>query len=118
MQEVRSLYYKLNRRGMASSLSIPSQLQFKFARYTLPSSSVCRRKLKLVHFPTATARSTDSQDSRRPLVAEIPLDKIRRPLSKTRQNDPEKVEDLMESISKIGLQEPVRSSFSHLSFVS
>ena len=38
-------------------------------------------------------------------VEEIPLDQIIRPLP--RQNDPEKVEDLMESIAEIGQQEPV-----------
>ncbi|XP_020531509.1 sulfiredoxin, chloroplastic/mitochondrial isoform X3 [Amborella trichopoda] len=42
-----------------------------------------------------------------PLILEIPLEKIRRPLSRTRANDPVKVKDLMESIQEIGLQEPV-----------
>ncbi|XP_020531507.1 sulfiredoxin, chloroplastic/mitochondrial isoform X1 [Amborella trichopoda] len=41
-----------------------------------------------------------------PLILEIPLEKIRRPLSRTRANDPVKVKDLMESIQEIGLQEP------------
>ena len=45
-----------------------------------------------------------------PMILEIPLDKIRRPLMRTRANDPQKVKDLMESISQIGLQEPVSSS--------
>lgn len=42
-----------------------------------------------------------------PLIADIPLEYIRRPLLRTRNNDPEKVKQLMESIAEIGLQEPV-----------
>ncbi|XP_042391525.1 sulfiredoxin, chloroplastic/mitochondrial-like isoform X3 [Zingiber officinale] len=42
-----------------------------------------------------------------PTILEIPLDKIRRPLMRTRANDPLKVKELMESIRLIGLQEPV-----------
>ncbi|MDJ0773073.1 MAG: sulfiredoxin [Mastigocoleus sp. MO_167.B18] len=38
-------------------------------------------------------------------VEEIPLDQIKRPLP--RQNDPEKVKFLMESIAQIGQQEPI-----------
>ncbi|KST68476.1 ParB N-terminal domain-containing protein [Mastigocoleus testarum] len=38
-------------------------------------------------------------------VEEIPLDRIKRPLP--RQNDPEKVKFLMESIAQIGQQEPI-----------
>lgn len=38
-------------------------------------------------------------------VEEIPIHQIRRPLF--RQNDPEKVRNLMASISEIGLQEPI-----------
>ncbi|MEP0915413.1 sulfiredoxin [Leptolyngbya sp. DQ-M1] len=38
-------------------------------------------------------------------VQEIPINQIRRPLF--RQNDQEKVKDLMASISEIGLQEPI-----------
>lgn len=44
---------------------------------------------------------------RGPLIADIPLEYIRRPLLRTRNNDPEKVKQLMESIAEIGLQEPV-----------
>lgn len=42
-----------------------------------------------------------------PVILELPLDKIRRPLMRTRANDPQKVKELMESISEIGLQVPV-----------
>ncbi|MCU0552598.1 MAG: sulfiredoxin [Leptolyngbya sp. Prado105] len=38
-------------------------------------------------------------------IEEIPIQQIRRPLF--RQNDQEKVKDLMASISEIGLQEPI-----------
>jgi hypothetical protein len=38
---------------------------------------------------------------------EIPLDQIRRPLMRTRANDPVKVQELMDSIRIIGLQVPV-----------
>lgn len=38
-------------------------------------------------------------------IQEIPLNQIQRPLP--RQNDPQKVKDLMESIAEIGQQEPI-----------
>ncbi len=38
-------------------------------------------------------------------VQEIPINQIRRPLF--RQNDPEKVAALMNSIAEVGLQEPI-----------
>ncbi|KAE9461619.1 hypothetical protein C3L33_06476, partial [Rhododendron williamsianum] len=43
-----------------------------------------------------------------PVILEIPLDKIRRPLLRTRSNDPQKVKELMDSIAQIGLQVPVK----------
>lgn len=49
-----------------------------------------------------------------PLIAEIPLEYIRRPLLRTRNNDPEKVKQLMESIAEIGLQEPVSHPWNEL----
>ncbi|XP_056163477.1 sulfiredoxin, chloroplastic/mitochondrial isoform X2 [Syzygium oleosum] len=42
-----------------------------------------------------------------PVIVELPLDKIRRPLMRTRANDPVKVKDLMDSIQEIGLQVPI-----------
>jgi hypothetical protein len=42
-----------------------------------------------------------------PVIVELPLDKIRRPLLRTRANDPHKVKELMDSIQEIGLQVPV-----------
>ncbi|KAJ6748154.1 hypothetical protein OIU79_029307 [Salix purpurea] len=43
-----------------------------------------------------------------PVILELPLDKIRRPLMRTRANDQNKVKELMDSIKEIGLQVPVR----------
>ncbi|KAL8513105.1 hypothetical protein ACS0TY_019327 [Phlomoides rotata] len=45
--------------------------------------------------------------SKGPLILELPMDKIRRPLMRTRSNDPQKVKELMDSISEIGLQVPI-----------
>ncbi|KAK7362526.1 hypothetical protein VNO77_04642 [Canavalia gladiata] len=42
-----------------------------------------------------------------PVILELPLDKIRRPLMRTRANDPNKVQELMYSIKEIGLQVPI-----------
>ncbi|OAY26549.1 sulfiredoxin, chloroplastic/mitochondrial isoform X2 [Manihot esculenta] len=42
-----------------------------------------------------------------PVILELPLDKIRRPLLRTRANDPNKVQELMDSIKQIGLQVPI-----------
>ncbi|CAN6684034.1 unnamed protein product [Malus baccata var. baccata] len=42
-----------------------------------------------------------------PVILELPLDKIRRPLMRTRSNDPNKVQELMDSIQEIGLQVPI-----------
>ncbi|XP_010460910.1 PREDICTED: sulfiredoxin, chloroplastic/mitochondrial-like [Camelina sativa] len=43
-----------------------------------------------------------------PMIVELPLEKIRRPLMRTRSNDQNKVKELMDSISVIGLQVPVK----------
>ncbi|XP_010109838.2 sulfiredoxin, chloroplastic/mitochondrial [Morus notabilis] len=42
-----------------------------------------------------------------PVIVELPMEKIRRPLMRTRENDPNKVKELMDSISEIGLQVPI-----------
>lgn len=56
------------------------------------------------HFPGVPFNSPESKG---PVILELPLDKIRRPLLRTRSNDLEKVKELMESITEIGLQVPV-----------
>ncbi len=48
-----------------------------------------------------------SEKKKGPIIAELPLEQIRRPLLRTRNNNPEKVQQLMDSIADIGLQEPV-----------
>ncbi|KAK1291330.1 hypothetical protein QJS10_CPB17g00822 [Acorus calamus] len=67
--------------------------------------------MALSNRPTIIASSNGVPPSNRrsggPAILEIPLEKIRRPLMRTRENDPEKVKDLMESIREIGLQEPI-----------
>ncbi|KAH7569642.1 hypothetical protein ACOSQ2_013495 [Xanthoceras sorbifolium] len=42
-----------------------------------------------------------------PVIVELPLEKIKRPLMRTRTNDPKKVKELMDSIQEIGLQVPI-----------
>ncbi|CAA2998650.1 sulfiredoxin, chloroplastic mitochondrial [Olea europaea subsp. europaea] len=60
---------------------------------------------------SASASSNGSppgvHQSKGPVILELPLDRIRRPLMRTRANDPQKVKELMESISEIGLQVPI-----------
>ncbi|GLT85674.1 hypothetical protein SLE2022_038560 [Rubroshorea leprosula] len=48
-----------------------------------------------------------SSQSGGPVISKSPLDEIRRPLMRTRANDPNKVKELMDSIREIGLQVPV-----------
>ncbi|GIL68436.1 hypothetical protein Vafri_21710 [Volvox africanus] len=55
---------------------------------------------------TFDGKSSGSREDGR-LVIELPVSSIRRPLGRTRGNDPEKVAALMESIKEIGLQEPI-----------
>ncbi|KAI9122573.1 hypothetical protein K1719_006413 [Acacia pycnantha] len=54
-----------------------------------------------------TASGTGSVGAGGPVILELPLEKIRRPLMRTRSNDPNKVKELMDSISEIGLQVPI-----------
>ncbi|KAL5200106.1 hypothetical protein ABZP36_021309 [Zizania latifolia] len=55
----------------------------------------------------AVSSSLSDSEKKGPVVMEIPLDKIRRPLMRTRANDPAKVQELMDSIRVIGLQVPI-----------
>ncbi|XP_021754048.1 sulfiredoxin, chloroplastic/mitochondrial-like isoform X1 [Chenopodium quinoa] len=63
------------------------------------------RKFSLSASSNNGAPSTTQQVG--PVVLELPLDKIRRPLMRTRANDPQKVHELMDSIKEIGLQVPI-----------
>ncbi|XP_052201276.1 sulfiredoxin, chloroplastic/mitochondrial [Diospyros lotus] len=55
----------------------------------------------------AASGGPSQQGGAGPVILEIPLNQIRRPLMRTRANDPHKVKDLMDSISQIGLQVPI-----------
>ncbi|KAI3664930.1 hypothetical protein L6452_43543 [Arctium lappa] len=57
-------------------------------------------------FPTS-GNQTSQSGKGGPLVIELPLNQIRRPLMRTRTNDPHKVQELMDSIAQIGLQVPI-----------
>jgi sulfiredoxin len=65
------------------------------------------RRLFLQYSGAVPGTSTRAQNGG-PVILELPLDKIRRPLMRTRANDPNKVKELMDSIKEIGLQVPVR----------
>ncbi|KAK3131730.1 hypothetical protein QOZ80_6AG0510600 [Eleusine coracana subsp. coracana] len=56
---------------------------------------------------TAVPSLTSDSEKKGPVIMEIPLDQIRRPLMRTRANDPAKVQELMDSIRVIGLQVPI-----------
>ncbi|KAL6898005.1 hypothetical protein ACP4OV_006601 [Aristida adscensionis] len=56
---------------------------------------------------TAVSDLSSDSEKKGPVVMEIPLDRIRRPLMRTRANDPAKVQELMDSIRVIGLQVPI-----------
>ncbi|TVU12350.1 hypothetical protein EJB05_45990 [Eragrostis curvula] len=53
---------------------------------------------------SAVRSLTSDSEKKGPVIMEIPLDQIRRPLMRTRANDPTKVQELMDSIRVIGLQ--------------
>ncbi|KQK19384.1 sulfiredoxin, chloroplastic/mitochondrial [Brachypodium distachyon] len=55
----------------------------------------------------AAQSSLSDSEKKGPVVMEIPLEDIRRPLMRTRANDPSKVQELMDSIRVIGLQVPI-----------
>jgi sulfiredoxin len=80
---------------------------FKLPLYPIPASSAKRPLGCYAISGEGNGAAVNLQKTKGPVVAEIPLGKIRRPLSRTRANDPQKVEDLMDSIAEIGLQEPI-----------
>ncbi|KAL3344801.1 hypothetical protein AABB24_023976 [Solanum stoloniferum] len=67
--------------------------------------------LRLRSFTVSSASSNGATpgvpQSAGPVILELPLDKIRRPLMRTRSNDQQKVKELMDSIKEIGLQVPI-----------
>ncbi|KAJ6671939.1 hypothetical protein OIU85_013297, partial [Salix viminalis] len=56
----------------------------------------------------AVPGTSSSTQNGGPVILELPLDKIRRPLMRTRANDQNKVKELMDSIKEFGLQVPVQ----------
>lgn len=65
--------------------------------------------LLIVCFNSGSVPSSSNQSGKGgPIIIELPLNQIRRPLMRTRSNDPHKVQELMDSIAQIGLQVPVR----------
>ncbi|XP_062233486.1 sulfiredoxin, chloroplastic/mitochondrial-like isoform X2 [Phragmites australis] len=83
----------------------------------VPNASVLRGRTasagrsKSLAFSASSSNAVPSlsndSEKKGPVVMEIPLDKIRRPLMRTRANDPTKVQELMDSIRVIGLQVPI-----------
>ncbi|GMH09456.1 hypothetical protein Nepgr_011297 [Nepenthes gracilis] len=63
--------------------------------------------LRKFSLPASSNGATSPSQAGGPVIMELPLDKIRRPLMRTRENDPQKVKELMESIREIGLQVPI-----------
>ncbi|KAL8200185.1 hypothetical protein R6Q57_011524 [Mikania cordata] len=57
--------------------------------------------------PTSGNQSSSISGKGGPIIIELPLNQIRRPLMRTRSNDPQKVQELMDSIAQIGLQVPI-----------
>ncbi|XP_038994997.1 sulfiredoxin, chloroplastic/mitochondrial-like [Hibiscus syriacus] len=70
----------------------------------LPTSNL--RSISVYASSNGAPPGTGSQNGG-PVVLELPLEKIRRPLMRTRANDPNKVQELMDSIRQIGLQVPI-----------
>ncbi|XP_010518995.1 PREDICTED: sulfiredoxin, chloroplastic/mitochondrial [Tarenaya hassleriana] len=75
----------------------------------LPISSTMRGFSVSASSSNGAAPSSDSGGGggAGPLIVELPLGNIRRPLMRTRANDQKKVKELMDSISEIGLQVPI-----------
>ncbi|CAI8616758.1 unnamed protein product [Vicia faba] len=63
--------------------------------------------IPLRRFSVSASSNSNGAVSGGPVIIELPLDKIRRPLMRTRSNDQIKVQELMDSISQIGLQVPI-----------
>ncbi|CAN4081833.1 unnamed protein product [Withania somnifera] len=74
------------------TLQLPNNLRFR--SFTVSSSS-------------SNGAAPGVPQSAGPVILELPLDKIRRPLMRTRSNDQKKVKELMDSIKEIGLQVPI-----------
>ncbi|KAF9671887.1 hypothetical protein SADUNF_Sadunf12G0097200 [Salix dunnii] len=58
----------------------------------------------------AVPGTSSSTQNGGPVILELRLDKVRRPLMRTRANDQNKVKELMDSIKEIGLQVPLNAN--------
>ena len=76
-----------------------------FASSSSSSSSLSSSAAPL-HSPAAPAAAA-ARRAADPRVREVPLASIRRPLGRTRANDPRKVEALARSVARAGLLEPI-----------
>ncbi|KAL0534571.1 hypothetical protein IC582_028862 [Cucumis melo] len=85
-------------RSMMANLFILKFPSFSSSLRTVSASASSNGALPL---------SAGSGNGSGPMILELPLEKIRRPLMRTRANDPDKVKELMDSIQEIGLQVPI-----------
>ncbi|CAK7337013.1 unnamed protein product [Dovyalis caffra] len=73
----------------------------------LPATSLRSFSISASSNDSGAVPGTSTTQNGGPVILELPLDKIRRPLMRTRANDPIKVKELMDSIKEIGLQVPI-----------
>ncbi|WCJ28180.1 Sulfiredoxin chloroplastic/mitochondrial [Euphorbia peplus] len=76
-------------------------------RLPLPPPLTAAKNLKSFRISASSNGAVPNPGKSGPLILELPLEKIRRPLMRTRANDPVKVRELMDSIQLIGLQVPI-----------
>ncbi|CAN1810294.1 Sulfiredoxin, chloroplastic/mitochondrial [Linum perenne] len=75
----------------------------------VPATNLRGFSVKAASSSSSNGAAPGSVQKAGPMIVEIPLDQIKRPLMRTRTNDQDKVQDLMHSIHQIGLQVPVRA---------
>ncbi|CAN1327540.1 Sulfiredoxin, chloroplastic/mitochondrial [Linum perenne] len=72
----------------------------------VPATNLRGFSVKAASSSSSNGAAPGSVQKAGPMIVEIPLDQIKRPLMRTRTNDQDKVQDLMHSIHQIGLQVP------------
>ncbi|KAK9050584.1 hypothetical protein SSX86_030446, partial [Deinandra increscens subsp. villosa] len=82
-------------------LQLPNTLRINPIRVSASSSS------SNGSLPISSSNQASPSGKGGPVILELPLNQIRRPLMRTRSNDPQKVQELMDSIAQIGLQVPI-----------
>ncbi|CAN1166263.1 Sulfiredoxin, chloroplastic/mitochondrial [Linum perenne] len=73
----------------------------------VPATNLRGFSVKAASSSSSNGAAPGSVQKAGPMIVEIPLDQIKRPLMRTRTNDQDKVQDLMHSIHQIGLQVPI-----------